>query len=278
MKLTLDSRKVRTLAASVLVGAFTLMTAASNAVAQSSYSLGHADIGIGYEDGELIPHWHVGLGAKVDGQTPPPQSEYAPEDLVAIVPNLPQARPASASFDPTGVPVLGVAAGESIWVLPKSGATAAGKPDLGLGAEEIGLGEWLGDTIVITLKSWTGPGHFALYNSNAGGSQLTDLLFSTYAPSLTLGATYPDEGDGGPWGENSYGLYAGGHEHYNWAFTAPGYYELTLEFSGTHLVDGEKTAMGTFGFHVIPEPSSVALIGVAVGGVLVSRIRRRPAR
>ena len=58
----------------------------------------------------------------------------------------------------------------------------------------------------------------------------------------------------------------GGHEHWNWAFSEAG--EYTLDFQASGLLGGTlfESAVETYTFNVIPEPSSsvVLLAGVAV--------------
>jgi surface-anchored protein len=62
------------------------------------------------------------------------------------------------------------------------------------------------------------------------------------------------------------------HAHFGWGFTEEGTYDLTFEISGTHGVDGFKSATATYSFSVIPEPSS-ALLG-AIGALGLLRRRR----
>jgi surface-anchored protein len=71
-------------------------------------------------------------------------------------------------------------------------------------------------------------------------------------------------------------LAAGGHEHYNFAFTQPGVYEVTFQIECTHAIDGALSAAATytFGIGAIPEPSSYAAI-VGVGMLGLSLVRRR---
>jgi surface-anchored protein len=111
-------------------------------------------------------------------------------------------------------------AGAPIWVLP-----AVENHDLlflGLGTQEMASGIFSNDTVRLTLKSVTGPGHFALYHLDPLGNPIVSLnsrdgIDSADARSLT----------------------AGGHVHVHWAFTAPGQYRIGLQASGVLAATGE---------------------------------------
>lgn len=67
------------------------------------------------------------------------------------------------------------------------------------------------------------------------------------------------------------------HEHYNWAFTAAGHYEVDL-VARTYNADGTLLAsdITTFYFHAVPEPSAcgMALLAAAATGGCAWRKRR----
>lgn len=236
-----------------------LLLSASFASAQSIYSGGHADIGLAYEDGELIPHWHLDNGAIVDGQPLPDGGghEYMPDELIAQVGTTRASASGSDAY-------LGVAPGTPVYVA----GLLAYQPYLGFGTEELNPLEWSGD-ITVTLTGFTTPdgGQFALYTTNASGATTVDITLSTYDPSTA-----------NSWGlgNNVFGIGVGGHDHYQFGFTLPGQYSITLNFTGNHLTDGPVSGSATFDFNVVPEPSTYALIALGVGLILF-RFRRRLA-
>ena len=75
---------------------------------------------------------------------------------------------------------------------------------LGIGAEELVPGEWTGD-IEFSLKSVSGPGSFALWDTDPFGRPVVRM----------------DSTDGiGP--EDRTAVIPGGHSHRNWGFSAVG--------------------------------------------------------
>ncbi len=239
-----------------LVGS--LACAVPDAAAKSYYTNGHTDIGLEYEDGELIPHWHLAAGNIVNGEPLPGEEEFSPEDLVAVFAGTRASAAGSADY-------LGVATGTTIYM---GGPSAGWQPYLGFGTEELDPGDWIGP-IKLTLTGWSLPpgGNFALYTTNFSGTTTVDLFLSTYNPSIA-------NIDGV--GENAFHLIAGGHDHFTFGFTAPGDYELTFQFDAVHAIDGPVSGSGTFGFQVIPEPSTYAL--VVISGIALLLWRRRSQR
>ncbi len=224
------------------------------ALAQSTWTSGHGDIGVGYEDEgsgfELHPHWHL-EGGVVDG-TPRNDEEFDAGDLTLLVPNSANAtaiRPASSDWAP-----IGVAAGETFWVLP--GNSQPGVPYLGFATEELSIGDWNGD-IAFTLSGLTGPGDVSVYFTSVGTP--------TFLWASSDGVTAAD----------SFNLTPGVHNHYNVAFSTPGTYALDITVSGTHDGDGFKSSTETFTFTVVPEPSVIGLLALAsIGAILFARRRR----
>jgi len=104
------------------------------------------------------------------------------------------------------------------------------------------------------------PGNFALYRFSGGGTLQVGLQ------SL-----------GGSVSVNEVTVPIGGHEHWNWGFSAPGIYTFEFKGLGTKSVDLSilETAPEIFTFHVIPEPSSGALVLAGTAVVLAVRRMRR---
>ena len=104
------------------------------------------------------------------------------------------------------------------------------------------------------------PGDFALYRYSSG------RVFSN--PINTVG------------GLNSTDfieISPGSHEHWNWAFSAAGTYTFEFQASGTHDVEGvstlASTAIETYTFNVVPEPSSGTLLLIGLVGWVATRKR-----
>jgi len=228
------------------------------------FTSGHADVfAIGYVDEdspgtfELEPHVHA-EGAVIDG-SPVADAEFEPGEITVVVPqstfdfvSTNGGRPAGAAWDP-----IGVGAGAGYWFLPQSnsgpaGAATLGAPFAGVGTEELTPGDW-SSPITIALDAVSGPGEFSMW-------------LDGFSPSFVFAAA------DGIDGSDAFSVAAGGHEHYNWGFTAPGVYDVTVTVSGTHALDGFKEASATYQFQVVPEPST-AMLGLVAGVALLRRRR-----
>ncbi len=244
--------------------ALTLVASLSLAHSQAIWTLGHGDIGIGYENGNegvFEPHWHLGEDGEVvvvDGvaqSNDPTGFEYETDAL-----NLRFAasalRPAGSEFD-----FVGVAAGLPVWLLPDNSvdSNTAGVPFLGFGTEELNRDDW-SSSILLTLTGITGSG------VDNGG------FFSVFVDSANIQI----QSFGGITSAVVISLSAGDHVHFNMAFTQPGIYNVTFEITGTHVTDLEQVGTGTYTFEVIPEPATTLLLALS-GGALLLRRRRKVA-
>lgn len=234
---------------SALIG----LSITSTYVTAATLTSGHVDfIGIGYDGGAFEPHSHV-EGGIVDG-TARPDEEFAPGELT-VQTSTTSLRSAGAAWDLTGV-----ASGQSYFILHET--DIAGKPYVGIGAEELDPADWTSD-ITITLTGASGSGFaaggvFSLAQTPGG--------VPTFFMSTLDGISGADV--------FSMDLDVDDHAHFIWGFTKEGTYNLTFEIAGTHLTDGAKSASAsaTYTFSVIPEPAS-ALLG-AIGALALLRRRR----
>jgi surface-anchored protein len=218
-----------------------------NASAQTTLWQGHADVGVNYESGAWDLHvHHHDLG------------EFEPGEVIlgVDITGAHQTVPAGAQWSFLGSP------GASVWVLPQNYNPAL--LFLGLGTEELADGIFVGDTVTLSLVGVSGPGNFSVYTTSGLGT-----------PTVRM-----NSGDGIS-GADSIALLAGGHTHVNWAFTAPGTYQVDFSATGELAGGGGLTSSGpvTYTFEVapIPEPGSAAVLGLGLAALALARAKRRPA-
>lgn len=234
-----DHRYLPPLCASIIA-----LTCGVAHAAVSTYTDGHADFGLGYASGQLNFHFHV-EGGTVDG-IEQDDAEYAADDIVVT------ASSASRLTLPFDFAALGASAGDEVWVLPE--VQNLQLPFLGLATEGLSPGAW--SDLSFTLEGVTSPsggGHFALWQSGSFGEIL--LRMSTADPGADVLLLPP-----------------GTHSHYNWGFSEAGTWQITINVSGTHVLDGFKTTTETLNFQIVPEPAT-ALMGFI--GMLMMFSRRR---
>ncbi len=224
----------------LIVPALTLVIPAFS---QTFIQSGHVDIGIGYEDKAFDLHVH---------QEEPLEQEFAPGEAVFAIGS------AAAGVSPGGAFTSSLgASGTPVWVLPSTENSQL--PFLGFGTEELTASEWSGN-ISLSLKAISGPGTFSVWGTSGFGAP--ELKIST-VDGITAGDRLP--------------LVPGSHGHFNVGFSAPGDYSVTLEASGTHLIDGFRTSdPATYRFQVIPEPSTWALALTGAGVGILALHRRWP--
>ncbi len=221
-----------------------LAIALAGSVHAVTLNTGDVDVGLAYEGGAWDLHVHDEV----------PDVEYEPDEAILqagassmqIVPNDP-------NYAFLGSP------GSPVWILPQTE-----DPNLlylGIATEEIDSGVFVGDTITLSLSNVTGPGNFSLYQEAGFG----------------VVNVFMNSGDGIT-SADSLARSTGGHEHFNWAFTAPGIYTVDLIASGTLEGSGLFTSSGpvSYTFEVVPEPGTVGLLIVAAL-VAVWRFRNRGA-
>jgi len=143
----------------------------------------------------------------------------ANDTLFYVPANAKAAQPSDSKFA-----FLGAGSGKDVWILPQtqqSGILFLGFS--GEGTNPSDLGKYLetdsrvGATlqwITLDLVNATGPGQFSLYQIDSGGNP---VVWMDTADGITA--------------EDIAFLGAGGHIHYNWAFTAKGIYEIEMKAS-----------------------------------------------
>ncbi len=220
------------------------------------YTAGHADIGLALAGpGQLYLHYHFGVGSAILNGLPATvaNEELAPSEAYVRVSD------ANLFTLPTAVDFLGAAAGDQVWILPS--VSTAGVPYLGIATEELDPMQFT--SAGFRLLSMSGPvgGEIAFFQTSLGGASVFMRSNDGINPAFDVIPSL-----------------VGAHDHYNFAFTKAGVYDLNIEgFAagpGISLTDS-----GTFRFVVgtttaVPEPSSLALLAT-FGLGLVSKVRRK---
>jgi len=253
-------RSYPTLAVAGLIGLGAAHSASdvSAAMYEHEYTEGHADIRLLFEDNELNMYYRFDSSAVIDG-TSPPFSDiwwYEPDSLYVRAPDstatdLPPGF-LSTPYGFIGAPGDADSDPDDVWILPQG--SVPGQPYFGFATEELGLSEW--SPITFNLVAVAGPGEFSLWQTDSFGGPIE--FFDTYDGGLGTA-------------EDDLVLPIGTHAHYNWGFTAPGLYYVTITATGTHTTLGQFSDTETFVFAVgdatvVPEPASLGLL--ALGGAM----------
>lgn len=210
-------KPTRVVLPAVAVLAFTGLAVPAQAAPRVVLDQGHVDvIGVAFEDGAFDLHVHDEEHA----------AEYAPSEVQLVAkPGAEIAVPSDAAYGFLGTP------GGRVWVLPQ-----VQDPELlwpGIGAEEVAAGVFTGDALKVDVVGVTGPGDVSVFTTDAFGT-----------PSVLV-----DSGNGLP---DRITTTAGGHLHANWAFEAPGKYQVKVKVTGTLAATGQKvtSAVATYCFKV----------------------------
>jgi len=238
------------------VGLLCTLPSSVSAATLTEYSVGHADIGLAYEGGELELHYHFGSPASLNPAST--EDEFHPSEAYVRVPDATAdiVTPSGQTYYNTN---LGLNLGDQFWVLPQS--NTSGVPFLGFNAEEL-----FGSPITsaqLEMTGFSGPGEFAMWqNGNSG-------------PNTPVMRT-----NNGIGSDDLIGLSLSGHSHYNLGFTQKGVYDIDFKATGfgTGLPGGMVDDTETFRFVVgsltaVPEPGS--FVALASLGIVAAATRRR---
>lgn len=231
------------------LGLAALLTTGLTAQAQTLVGTAgeHVDVGVAYD--ETTNEWELHVHDETNEQ------EYFPatDARLFIGYGANTTVPAGPLWSFLGT------AGSQSWILP--GAPTPGLMLLGLAAEEITSGIFVGEQITFKLKAVSGPGSFAVFDLDPFNDPI--VLFSSLD---------------GISGADSHVLPTGAHQDVNWVFGAAGDYTITFEASGISTLNGATSSGDVnylFRVEAVPEPATGALAGVgALALWLVRRTKR----
>lgn len=230
---------------------------AQSADFENLWTKGHGDLSIHYEgNGELHLGYELGDNAVVNGAALGTVTEVDADTLTTVIPDA-----AYAKFIGGVAGLPGVFGNQTFWYIsqPNPGEVDV-VPWLGIGAEEIASGLFVGNTIGLTLKSIVSSpadSDFILYRSTLGSP-------SVFIDTQNLGTS------------NFVSVTAETHGHYYFGFSKPGTYQLEFEASGDLVGGGTASGSAIYAFNVVPEPSTwitASLSLMAVG--ITHRWRKR---
>jgi surface-anchored protein len=222
---------------------------------------GHGDLAVHYETGELHVGLHFHDEAFDTSGDPIPEGEYEGDEVAIFVDGPALARPDGSQWDFTGA-----AAGESLWLI--SSVSDPARPYLGWSTEELNLGDWQDGVIQFALAGiLSGPsgGVFSIWGVDGFG-----------APQVKASSLAGEVKEF----ESAIPV----HSHLNLGFTKAGTYEVEVKVRGVYVGGGGAELLessGVFTFHVgsvpdpVPEPASMAVFGMLIGGMGIRTYRRR---
>jgi surface-anchored protein len=247
-----------------------LLGFALNSYAVVTLSTGHVDgFEIHYDPTAAAPEERLGLhihDASINIHGESTNTHYEPADVVLQVNQSAFGVYGDVFTSSTRLGWMG----GSGWVLPPTQTEtfdANGDPAmLFLGVASDGGGAaWAGNQFKISLISVgeNNPGDFAMYRFSGSGSLSNPFTFSnpintkngvSSSDVLTVSSL-------------------GGHEHWNWAFSKAGEYTLNFQASGLLGTTLFESAVETYTFNVVPEPSSGTLLLIGLVGWVATRKR-----
>jgi surface-anchored protein len=224
----------------------------AQAIALEQFTAGHADMAVYNSGTNLQLRYNFASSATVNGAPVGGTGRIADPALIeTVIPN------SSTILIPDDSAYSPYWRNRTTWYLPPN--NNPGVPDLGIG-KEIASGIFTGNVVTLFLDSIVSRptgGEFMLISS-AG----VPVFMDTANPSSPNQLVIPV------------------HDHYYWAFSQVGTYQLNFRAEATILTSGLPTStISTFTFTVVPEPSTWVLAGagVVVAGFAARRkTRNRP--
>ncbi len=222
-------------------------SAATPVLAQTNLDGGHFDIEVETVFGPngTVEEIELILANEDEGNPPFPSIGELEADEAVLVPG---------NIRTQGTALGGIAAGSTVYFVPE-------QQDfetlwLGIGSEETGAGVIVEDQYVLNLVGYTGPGTFVVSQASLGGPIISIDTSDGLTGDALIASTVGDS-------------------HYDFAFDTIGTYELTFEATGTltpAFGGGNVSAISTYTFSVVPEPTTAAMVGLA--GLAMLRRRR----
>jgi surface-anchored protein len=208
---------------------------------------GHVD---GIEANFASGQWQMGTWERDTDIHDPVDSQGHSPVLFVAVPGSQTTRPAGSQWD-----FLGVGEGGPVWILPQYQDPTL--LYLGTNNEGTDPGDLLSymatdprlphDVAVpwirFSVLAVNGPGEFSIFSTDSFGTP-TVWVDTADNPNGHTGA--PLDGSDALW------MIGGGHVHYNWGFTARGYYDITAQASA-FLPDGTPTSSQVVHYYLSAE-------------------------
>jgi len=227
---------------------------------QNLYTAGHTDIAVGYDAWTgLSFHYEMASSTIINGAPIGGSGAALDPSTVSVI--VPESVLMTGDFR-----LPAPFADNPIYLLLQTSQGAGSRPFLGFGAEDVAGGLFVGDAFSYALTDFSSSsgGDFVLYtNGNWANPDMNT------ADGLSA--------------SDSVNIFAGGHEHYNLGFTTAGIYDLTFTAFGTLVGGGVVETSAVFHFVVgdqpaaVPEPTSLALLGLGAGFAGLLAVRRRKA-
>ena len=224
----------------LLLGLLLALSCYDVARATTTISSGHTDIfEVEYEQlGTNKPTIHLGVHTDT--------GHYEPADVLLEVESA--ALAGTAAFSAS----IQLLLGSDAWILPADLELAENLGIIQAGVAKAGFPDSGAVTFTMIGAGPANPGNFALFT--AGSS----IRLSVKGATL----------------ETSSFSITGSHIHYNWGFSAPGTYTFDMKASYTDALFGAlESAVETYTFNVIPEPTCGALLLIGLVGWVATRKR-----